>query len=516
VAKISQITDDATINLALDTIRIKKQAIVFVNSKNSAEKTAENLSKKLKDTPEFEHLVEFVLHSLAKPTKQCERLAKCIKKGVAFHHAGLTSKQKTVIEDGFRKGEIKVICSTPTLAMGLDLPAFRAIMKTLKRYGRRGLQYIPVLEYLQMAGRAGRPKYDSYGESIIVSGTKAEKEELHEKFICGKPEDIYSKLAVEPVLRTYVLSLIATNYVNSKKDLVEFFSKTFWAHQFKDMFKIESIIDKILGLLEDWEFLIGYGNDFQSANELGEEKFKATRIGKRVAELYIDPLTAHNLINGIQRAASMNLNDISFLQLVSNTLEMRPLLRVRVSEYDIVGEELVKNSEFILQDEPSLYESEYEDFINSVKTAMFLKDWINEKGEEDLLEKYNIRPGEIKVKVDLADWLLYCSEEFVKMLAFQPLIKEIAKMRIRVKNGVKEEIITLLRLKGVGRVRARKMYNARIRDLGDLKKVDITKLVQLLGKGIALSLKEQVGQDMSKIVVKERKRKGQISLKDYV
>ncbi|MBU1704127.1 MAG: ATP-dependent DNA helicase, partial [Nanoarchaeota archaeon] len=187
MAKISQTADDATINIALDTIRIKKQGIVFANTKRSAEKAAEDLARKLKEVPELSSLVDKVLHSLTKPTTQCERLAKCIIKGVAFHHAGLTSKQKEIIEDSFREGKIKIICATPTLAMGLDLPAFRAVMKSLKRYGHHGYQYIPVLEYLQMAGRAGRPKFDSYGEAILVAGTEAEKEELHEKYICGQP-----------------------------------------------------------------------------------------------------------------------------------------------------------------------------------------------------------------------------------------------------------------------------------------------------------------------------------------
>ncbi|MBU0614636.1 MAG: hypothetical protein KJ601_00930, partial [Nanoarchaeota archaeon] len=307
----------------------------------------------------------------------------------------------------------------------------------------------------------------------------------------------------------------ATNYVNSRTQLLEFFSKTFWAYQFKDMQKIESIIDKILGLLVEWEFLIGQDNDFVDADSFGKSSYKATMIGKRVAELYIDPLTAYNLILGAKKAASIKLDEISFLQLISNTLEMRPLLRVRQSEFDKIGEQIITNHDFLLQEEPSYYEPEYDDFINSIKTALFLIDWINEKDEEDLLEKYAIRPGEIKVKIDLADWLLYCTEELVRMLAFQPLLKEIIKMRVRIKNGVKEELIPLLRLKGVGRVRARKLYNAKIRDVKELKSADLMKLVQLLGKSVALSVKEQVGQDMSKVVVKENKRKGQISLKDY-
>ena len=194
--KIDESTDDATLNLALDTIKIGKQALVFANTKRSAEKAAEDISKKIKgEGGELSGLSEDVLYSLTKPTKQCERLALCTKKGIAFHHAGLTEKQKEIIEDNFKKGVIKIICCTPTLAIGVDLPAFRAILKDLKRYGHRGLAYIPVLEYLQMAGRAGRPNFDKEGQAIIISGSESEKEELLNRYINGEPEEIYSKLA---------------------------------------------------------------------------------------------------------------------------------------------------------------------------------------------------------------------------------------------------------------------------------------------------------------------------------
>ena len=109
------------------------------------------------------------------------------------------------------------------------MPAFRTIIRDLKRYGYRGLAWIPILEYHQQAGRAGRPSFDKYGEAICIAASKSEKDNIHEKYIKGEPEEIYSKLAVEPVLRTYLLSLIATDFVKTKQQIFEFFSKTFWA-----------------------------------------------------------------------------------------------------------------------------------------------------------------------------------------------------------------------------------------------------------------------------------------------
>jgi helicase len=143
-----------------------------------------------------------------------------------------------------------------------------------------------------------------------------------------------------------------------------------------------------------------------------------------------------------------------------------------------------------------------------------LNEWINEKTEEYLLEEYNARPGELRSKLSIADWLLYASEEISRILHFQSLNKEIVKLRLRLKHGVREELLPLIKIKGVGRVRARKLYYNRIKDVGDVKNSDLMKLTQILGKQVALSVKKQVGQETKEVA--KGKRKGQISLlKDY-
>ena len=150
---IPELCKDAYINIALDTIRLGKQALIFTNSKPGAEKSAEEISKKNKNN-ELSELSEQILKTLPKPTKQCERLAKCVKHGIAFHHSGLHPKQKEIIENAFRDGTIKIIACTPTLAAGLDMPAFRTILREVKRYTNTGYNWIQTLEYYQMAGRA--------------------------------------------------------------------------------------------------------------------------------------------------------------------------------------------------------------------------------------------------------------------------------------------------------------------------------------------------------------------------
>jgi len=516
--KIKHQYEHSVLNICLDTLERKKQALVFVNSKSSAEAEAERISAKVKvddsDKEKLELLASNVLNALDKPTKQCQRLALCVRKGVAFHHAGLHSQQRELIEDNFRNGTIKIICCTPSLAYGLNLPAFRVIVRDLKRFSSpRGMAWIPVLEFLQFCGRAGRPDFnDEYGEAICLAETDSEKEKIFRTYINGEPEEILSKLAVEPVLRTYVLSLIATEYANTKKSLMEFFKKTFYAHQFGDVKQLEEIIKRILKALKEWEFI-----EVKERKEEKETDLEATLLGHRVSQLYLDPYTAHYLITCMRRAESKMLKDFSFLQMISYTLELRPLLNVKVSEYDQIEGKTVEFSSSILSLEPSMFEPEYEEYLKSMKTALFFYDWINEIDEEALLEKYNIRPGETRVKLDLADWLLYSSEEMCQLIKLHGLIKEIAKVRMRLKYGAKEELLPLLRLKNIGRIRARKLYQNKIKTIEDVKKADLSLLTQLVGKMIALSIKKQVGEDLreEKVQVKESKRKGQTAITKY-
>ncbi len=477
---------EPTINLALDTLDKSKQAFVFVNTKRSAEKTAEEIAKKTIETKHTIELSEKVLKVLSKPTQQCERLARCVRKGISFHHAGLHAKQKELIEDHFRSGVIKIICCTPTLAAGVDLPAFRTIIRDVKRFSGHGMTNIPVLEFLQMAGRAGRPNFDKFGEAILISTSDGEKDGLFEKYVHGLPEDVYSKLAVEPVLRTYVLSLIAAKVVQSHEQVLEFFSRTFWAHQFKDMEKLGKIVNKMLDLLEEWEFL-----------QKIDDSYRATVLGKRIAELYIDPLTAHQFVLGLNRAKNKKPSALAWLHLVSSTLEMRPHLKVRVKEYDEIQEKLTLHGSSLLLQEPSMFEPEFDEYLNGFKTALMLNEWMDEKEENYLLEHYDIRPGETRAKLNTGDWLLYGLSEIARIKQQMVLIKEVSKMRYRLKYGVREELLALLHLQGIGRIRARQLFRNGVKDLGDIKKAEIGKLTGILGKKMAANVKKQVGENVS-------------------
>jgi len=501
---LSKLETDAAI--VENTLKMKKQCLLFVSTRKNAERGADNLQKTVKNSLgrseafQLESVSNEIENVLEIPTRQCKKLANIVKNGVAFHHAGLLGKQRRIIEENFKKGLIKAIVATPTLALGVNLPAFRVVIKDAKRfYSGIGYVYIPVLEYKQMTGRAGRPQYDEYGESVLIAKSEDEARDLTDRYILGDTENITSKLAVDPILRMHTLALIANDFKKSEQGLLDFFAHTFYGFQYGDIYVVEEKILNILDNLEEWGFI-----------SRRSERIAATKIGKRVSELYIDPLTAHNFILSLN-AKQKKIGAFSFLQLISNTIEMKPLLTVRSSEFVDINEMLVKKEKNILQKIPEDYELEFDDFLKSIKTAMMFEDWTSEKTEDEILAKYKVSPGELRSRLENADWLVYSLHEIAQLLGKKEILREINKTRIRLSYGIREELIPLVKLKQVGRVRARKLWNANVKSLEDLRKTSIEILSKILGPNVARTIKAQVeGKEIA-----EKKDKQSNLLKDY-
>ena len=327
---------EAEASIMKNTLELKKQCLFFVSSRRNAESLAERLigvtnsSLKPEDKKQLEKISKEILSVLESPTKQCKRLSNCVLNGTAFHHAGLMKKQKEILETNFRKGLIKVISATPTLAIGVNLPAFRVIIRDFKRFSGFGMNYIPVMEYKQMSGRAGRPEYDSFGESILVAKSEDEKDNLTERFIDGEVEDIKSKLAVEPILRMHTLSLIASDFTRTEQEIIDFFSKTFYSFQYGNDNIINEKIMDIITELEEWEFI-----------ERNDKKISPTKLGKRISELYLDPQTAHNFIDSLVIANQKENNYFSFLNCICNSIEMQPKVSVKTKDIESLHNEIL-------------------------------------------------------------------------------------------------------------------------------------------------------------------------------
>ncbi len=463
-------------------LAIKKQALFFLNSRKRAETQAKKLSahtKKIlkeKEKIELEKISTKILNVLEQPTEQCASLAECIKEGIAFHHAGLMPQQRELVEDNFKEGLIKTICATPTLAAGINVPADLVVIPSLYRYGNYGMELISVREYKQQVGRSGRPKFSSEGKSLVQASSETQKELYLDEFVNGKLEPINSKLSIIPVLRTHVLALISTNELFNDKSIWKFFEKTLYAKQSDSLIEI---YEKILNIIDD---LIEQG-----FVEKKENIFQCTKIGKRVSDLFLDPESAYILVNALQD--ERNFREISYLFSWANCYEFLPKIKMPKKINALIWEEFnARIKELPFKQETLLFQ---DDSLDTFYSSLLLEKWINEEHEQELFKNFGLAPGILFGKARILEWLAYSTIELSKVLGQERHLLPAKKLSMRIKYGVKEELLSLVELKGIGRVRARKLFNAGIKKPSEVKK-RIFEVEKLLGKNITLGLLKQL------------------------
>ena len=253
-----------------DTIDAEGQLLIFVGTRKSAEseavKLAKRVSKKL-STEDVERITKLsdIASSIegGRQSAMGEKLVQCIRGGTAFHHAGLTHNQRKVVEKAFKEGILTCLSATPTLAAGVNLPARRVLVRDIKRWDDGMSRPLPVMEVRQMLGRAGRPKYDDFGEAwVLCKGTDGWEvaDMVSEKYFFGDVEAINSKLAGEPALRTHILSIISTGGIKHRGEIGDFLGATFLGFSTPKHILKEKI-DQTLTWLTEQRFIRKIGVD---------------------------------------------------------------------------------------------------------------------------------------------------------------------------------------------------------------------------------------------------------------
>ena len=488
--RIDHKTNNDAVNLALNTVKLGGQALVFASTRKNAaalakkiaDETCNVLSKPAKRMLEQE--AEKVRNADEK-TQLSESLANLVECGTAFHHAGLGGAHRRIIEQLFRQGRIKVLTATPTLAFGVNLPARIVIVQDYRRY-EAGYGYYPisVLEYKQMAGRAGRPKYDKNGEAILLAKTADEADYLMENFILARPERIWSRLAVEKILRGHVLATVASDFANTENGVYDFFGRTFYAYQY-DVKAIKAVITKILKYLYDEQMLY-----------VDKQNLCATKFGKRISELYIDPVSAVTIRDAFKQKP-VRLTELSMLHLITHTPDMGPVMRPYGEEIEIIAVQVEQHREELFIPPPNEWDDHvaFEEYLGEIKTAMIMNAWIEETSEEKMLEKYRVQPGDLYRIVENGKWLMHATQEIAELLEEKEVLPQIHELNERVAKGIKRELLPMVKIEGIGRTRGRILFNAGYRSVEDIRSANLEELTNLpmIGPRIAKKIKEQVG-----------------------
>ncbi|KAG0617455.1 hypothetical protein M758_5G190600 [Ceratodon purpureus] len=174
-----------------------RPSLVFCSTRKGAQETAvalaQSVSHRGNQNPFVKTLEHFDRLQVAAQRSNNVYMQLCIRSGVGFHNGGLTMEDRSLVEELFLTGDLLVLCTTSTLAQGVNLPAHEVIIKSTQYYNQAKGCYV---EYersaiLQMSGRAGRPQFDDSGVVIIM--TRKESVHLYQNLLSGS-EPVESQL----------------------------------------------------------------------------------------------------------------------------------------------------------------------------------------------------------------------------------------------------------------------------------------------------------------------------------
>ena len=474
--------NDVIVKIVEKAIEDNSQALSFVSTRRFTESLATYVAKKIdkKTTKEqkqkFKQVADKLLEVPKKkgslPTTTCLKLSEAAEKGVVFHHAGLFNEQKEIIEDEFRKGNILMITATPSLMYGVNLPSKYVVIRDHTRWTSNGPASIPVFDYEQMSGRAGRPQYDDVGYSYLVAKTMDEAFDLEARYVNGEIELTNSKLIDnKDAIYKQIIAQIASSLSKNLDDLNDFFGKTLYGFQMKNnpsmsMFAQDSLNWELESALE---FLLQNG-----IIRATPEGLKTTDFGNLIAKSNYAVETAVKIKEYV--STMEKLNPAEMIYALAETPDL-PLISFKGRKSkDPVRDKLSECGLFAV------------DIGNPEATAVSLIEWIDERNEYEIENAYNVYSASTRRSAYEASRLVKFAKNTLEVLGNYSNLKDMDYLSARLYYGVKEDIIPLVvGVKRLGRKRARLLMKTFGDNLSEASEKDLQKV-----EGIGPKLADKV------------------------
>lgn len=475
--------NDVIVKIVEKAIEDNSQALSFVSTRRFTESLATYVAKKIdkKTTKEqkqkFKQVADKLLEVPKKkgslPTTTCLKLAEAAEKGVVFHHAGLFNEQKEIIEDEFRNGNILMITATPSLMYGVNLPSKYVVIRDHTRWTSNGPASIPVFDYEQMSGRAGRPQYDDVGYSYLVAKTMDEAFDLEARYVNGEIELTNSKLIDnKDAIYKQIIAQIASSLSKNLDDLNDFFGKTLYGFQMKNnpsmsMFAQDSLNWELESALE---FLLQNG-----IIRATPEGLKTTDFGNLIAKSNYAVETAVKIKEYV--STMEKLNPAEMIYALAETPDL-PLISFKGRKSkDPVRDKLSECGLFAV------------DIGNPEATAVSLIEWIDERNEYEIENAYNVYSASTRRSAYEASRLVKFAKNTLEVLGNYSNLKDMDYLSARLYYGVKEDIIPLVvGVKRLGRKRARLLMKTFGDNLSEASEKDLQK-VEGIGPKLAGKVK---------------------------
>ncbi|MBE3127092.1 MAG: DEAD/DEAH box helicase, partial [Candidatus Atribacteria bacterium] len=392
-------------------------------------------------------------------TRSRDELLFLLEKGIAYHNADLSWEERNLVETYLKKGEIKLICATTTLAMGINLP-FKNVILSIDKYVSDDGDYrngyrtsLTVTEVENMGGRAGRlnqKEKDNFGRVVFLAPSLLSETVLQNLYFnalkpvnrVGTPrvndpgekyhaslkadtETLYLPLKKEKHFTNFLLKEIARG-INTEeklnhrlKELTSDDEKDdhYWVFNFKE----DDLKTEIKGGLER---LLAY--DLVNYGKKDTEKLSPTRAGILINSRGIS-LDTYLLFKGYLENKRGKLSNLEIITLLTKSSEGKNIpipfpqfnqitdyykkdnwkydyqkkMTELVSDRGEEGKEIYQD---ILELDGENHYLKIEDYL-SIKKALLLYDWIGDKEIKEIEEVYKIYGGAIRKLGEGFSWL---------------------------------------------------------------------------------------------------------------
>ncbi|XP_051822196.1 helicase POLQ-like [Antechinus flavipes] len=422
----------------------------------------------------------------------CPVLKRTVPFGIAYHHSGLTSDERKVLEEAYATGVLCLLTCTSTLAAGVNLPARRVIL----RAPYIATQFLKRNQYQQMIGRAGRAGIDTVGESILILQEKDKHLVLN--LVNSPLENCYSHLGQEITkgIQSLLLSLIGLKIAKNLEGIYHFMCATFFGIQQKGLSEEKSLWEicrKALASLMEKGLLQKRSvckNEEESQCEL-----QITKLGQASLKGTLDLAYCGTLYKDLKKGLEGLVLE-SYLHLIYLTTpydmvsQCRPDWMIYLRQFDHLNSAeqkvaaIVGVSESFITKKASgqaIKKEVDKNIVNRLYLSLVLFTLLKETNVWRVSEKFNMSRGYVQNLLSGAasfcSCVLHFCEELEEFWVYRALLTELTK---KLSYCVKADLVPLMEITGVLESRAKQLYDAGYKTVAHLANADPEVLIRTI------------------------------------
>lgn len=484
-----------------------EQTIIFLPDKPTTEALAHHLSHALNLPPVAGAIAE--MNALEESVSK-DMLITFLSSGVAVHNADLSWEERDIVERYTRKGEIRVLCTTTTLAVGLNLPMKNAIVAPLRwKYFRdtRSLskERILVSDYENMGGRVARYGFVSdFGRALFVTASYVDHKFYTDHYVKGPIEEMTPALNRREMDR-HILNLVASEICRDAGEIKTFLKGTFtgrtlWNTEMTDA-DYDKVIEETIALSVKWGLI----------EKTAKDRLIPTPLGKNTAAKGIALETAVFFLEFLNNADPRNVSDFEILMLLAMSHDAIPVyIPLKRNERGQGGYlyELKQAIHDSMEETKPVFQSVWkisgmlsQEKERAVKKALMMNRWISNAETKEIENSYEVFSGAIKRVGEDFSWLAETLASLAKEIRWDPrVIARIARLSQRLIYGVTEKGLALssIRLRGLGRTYINRLIAEGYDTPEAVAELPLAELERLLPKHLAERLYRHFHKDYQK------------------